>query len=110
LWRATNWAHRWPEGQGGLWFASNGLHLCGMGNASGCHGYSETHRAESYRKGWLLKRGRNPLTVPVLLPELPEPLSLERPAGWAVLNDEGGSRLATPDEIALWLAAGGAAA
>jgi hypothetical protein len=74
-----------------------------MGNASGCHGYSENNRTESYENGWLLKRGQDPLLVPVRLPDLPdlpEPLSPMRPAG-LVLDNEGGSRPLNRDELRL---------
>jgi hypothetical protein len=63
--------HRTPRGMGGskvlyLHNASNLLALCGSGT-TGCHGYVESHREESYLKGWLIVRGTDPLTVPVLL-------------------------------------------
>ena len=34
---------------------SNLVTLCGTGT-TGCHGYIESHRAESYDQGWLVRR------------------------------------------------------
>lgn len=90
LGRATNAAHRLPQGQGGPWTPSNLLHLCGMGNScGGCHGYSESHRTESYAKGWLLRTGTDPLTTPVAV----------WPVGLVLLDDEGGYTQFHPDDL-----------
>lgn len=74
--------HRRPRQAGGSRredtnTASNGLFLCGFG---GCHDWVESHRAESYKLGLLLKQHQNPLTSPVLL---------KRYGGWVFLNDDG---------------------
>lgn len=60
--------HRAPRGRGGSslpWInlAANGLHV-----SLACHDYIETHRAESYEKGWLIRRNGNQTAaeVPVL--------------------------------------------
>ncbi|MEK6443692.1 hypothetical protein [Pseudonocardia sp. T1-2H] len=53
--RATNWAHRVAKGHGGPWDAANGLHLCGMGNASGCHGFSHQKPLEAQALGWIVE-------------------------------------------------------
>jgi hypothetical protein len=86
--RATNFSHRYPEGQGGPWAASNGLHACGSGS-TGCHGYIESHRTEAYANGWLLRTGSDPLTTPVVV----------WPTGLVFLDDDGGWRKPMPDEI-----------
>lgn len=54
LGRGSNFGHRKPEGQGGENVPSNGVRVCGMGNASGCHRYQELNRTEAYEKGWLV--------------------------------------------------------
>lgn len=41
--------------------ASNGLLLC-----SGCHLRTESHRAEAYEYGWLVRQSENPRDIPVL--------------------------------------------
>jgi hypothetical protein len=64
--RATDWHHRLRDGQGGLWQASNGLHLCRF-----CHGAvtnTNGHRAEYEANGWLVPTRAVPAEVPVLLP------------------------------------------
>lgn len=55
LGRGSNFGHRKPEGQGGEYIPSNGIRVCGMGNASGCHRYQELNRIESYARGWLVR-------------------------------------------------------
>lgn len=45
--------------------ASNLLVICGSGT-TGCHGYVESHRAEAYQNGWLVKRGFDPASVPFI--------------------------------------------
>lgn len=57
LGRATNMAHRKPEGQGGLYVPSNLVDSCGFGNNfPGCHKYQENNRPEAHKKGWLVHR------------------------------------------------------
>lgn len=66
--RATNWSHRRARGQGGLWIPSNGIDVCGMGNATGCHGYLHQHAEEARAKGWVVSAwGDEPITVPALI-------------------------------------------
>lgn len=43
---------------------ANGVLLCGSGT-TGCHGWIETHRAESLEAGWLVRQGVDPATVPI---------------------------------------------
>ncbi|PRY35283.1 HNH endonuclease [Umezawaea tangerina] len=63
--RATNWSHRLAQGQGGLWAPSNGLDVCGMGNATGCHGYLHQHPTRAEAEGWLVPPGQtDPIDVP----------------------------------------------
>jgi hypothetical protein len=45
---------------------TNLLLLCGSGT-TGCHGRVESHRAEAYVAGWLLRSGEHPEQVPVLI-------------------------------------------
>lgn len=66
LGRATNKAHRKPEGQGGLRTPSNLVNACGMGNNhGGCHQYQESQRTESYENGRLVRRGEDHRLRPV---------------------------------------------
>lgn len=62
---ATNAHHRKNRYQGGLDTLANLLHLCGSGTTE-CHGWITEHPAESYLKGWSLRRNENPTTYPVL--------------------------------------------
>lgn len=64
--RALDWHHRLRDGQGGLWQASNGLHVCRF-----CHmavTNTNGHRAEYEANGWLVRTRVVPADVPVLLP------------------------------------------
>lgn len=63
--------HRRPRGMGGTrveWIndVTNLLLLCGSGT-TGCHGRVESHRADAYIAGWLLRTGEHPAEVPVLI-------------------------------------------
>lgn len=60
--RATEWQHRKNRSQGGLWEASNGLHLC-----TSCHRYVTDHPAESTAKGWTVPSWCTPAAVPALV-------------------------------------------
>jgi hypothetical protein len=69
LGRASNWHHRKNRSQGGLWLASNGLHVCGTGT-TGCHGAltNTNGRAEEFRAaGWIVPSYVDPAQVPVLI-------------------------------------------
>lgn len=77
--------HRIPRGMGGsrdprLNEPSNILLLCGSGT-EGCHGWVESHRAESYDSGLLVRRHDDPSEIPVTLRY-----------GEVFLNDEGGTQ------------------
>jgi len=48
LGRAREFSHRWAEGQGGPWCASNGLASCGL---AGCHGWLHRNPIEAKRLG-----------------------------------------------------------
>ena len=64
--RALDWHHRLRDGQGGLWQASNGLHVCRW-----CHmavTNTNGHRAEYEANGWLVRTRIVPADVAVLLP------------------------------------------
>lgn len=66
LGRATNFQHRKARGQGGQWAPSNGLDVCGAGNASGCHGYIHQHPTEAYANGWSVESWAEPALRPFL--------------------------------------------
>jgi hypothetical protein len=51
LGRAREFSHRWAEGQGGPWCASNGLDSCGL---AGCHGWLHRNPIEAKRLGWVI--------------------------------------------------------
>ncbi len=65
--RATNVQHRKPTGQGGDWFLSNTLHVCGSGNAVGCHGEIHQHPSRAYANGWSVREALEPADIPALL-------------------------------------------
>lgn len=61
--------HRKPRGMGGTKdpradSPGNLLTLCGTGT-TGCHGWVESHRAEAYAQGWLVRSYDDLATVPV---------------------------------------------
>lgn len=61
--------HRQPRGMGGSALAAandptNLVLLCGSGT-TGCHGWIETHRADAYATGWLVRRPGRPAAVPI---------------------------------------------
>lgn len=83
---ASEWAHRVARSRGGLWAASNGLHLCSSGDPRspwggglGCHEWSHKNPVEARSVGWILRRGQDSTAIPVLLPVI----------GWALLADDG---------------------
>ncbi len=75
--------HRQPRGMGGTKklnsnSASNLLVLCGSG-ITGCHGWIESNRAESYEKGYLVSyQEESSHMVPIKLYD-----------GWFYLNNDG---------------------
>jgi len=64
--RAHSAHHRLRVSQGGLWAATNLIHLCGHGT-SGCHGMVHSGPRLGQLSGWLVKRGGYPATIPVYL-------------------------------------------
>lgn len=76
--------HRIPRGAGGSTIvdrASNILKLCGSGT-TGCHGWTESHRADAMLLGYLLPKLNpdiDPATEPVFVHE----------HGWVLLGDDG---------------------
>jgi hypothetical protein len=60
---AAEFHHRQYRSRGGQSIASNGLHLCGWGNHTGCHGIAHTGKGEEL--GWSVRSGHNPALVPV---------------------------------------------
>jgi hypothetical protein len=92
---AADYAHRWAEGQGGPVTPSNGLALCGPGNAGGCHGLTHGNPTIAKACGWMLLPHTDPITVPALIVT---PLAPD--GDWHVLDDGSGlPRLAEPGEI-----------
>lgn len=61
---ATEKHHRQFRSRGGSNRASNGLHLCGWGNHTGCHGRAHAG-AIGESLGWAIRSGFDPLEVPV---------------------------------------------
>lgn len=75
--------HRRPRAMGGTHrletnYSSNLLALCGSGT-SGCHGYIESHRAESIELGFIVPQYEMPNNVPVKT----------FIHGWVLLTDDG---------------------
>jgi hypothetical protein len=66
--RGWDWSvqHRLPRSGGGGNGLDNLIILCGSGT-TGCHGHVESHRTEAYDNGWLVRRGFDPATKPVLV-------------------------------------------
>lgn len=67
---ASNIHHRLPTRMGGssnpaLGTAANALHVCGMGNASGCHRFVDEFSTIAEWAGWKLPAGSDPASVPV---------------------------------------------
>lgn len=60
---ATEIHHRKYRSRGGGHNIENLLHVCGMGNASGCHG--RCHSGEGEAHGWAVHAWQNPALVPV---------------------------------------------
>lgn len=90
--RATNAHHRKPRQMGGrdepiIDSIVNLLHVCGMGNVSGCHGKIESNRPGAYAFGWLVRNYEDPAIVPVRFA-----------FGWGLLTPDGKYKLTpTPD-------------
>jgi hypothetical protein len=84
--RATNFQHRKARGHKGPWTASNGLDVCGMGNAFGCHGYIHQNPDTASEYGWTVKSWDDERTVPVRTVH-----------GFVLLDDEGGYTRAVGD-------------
>ena len=60
--------HRCPRqigGDAGAHTAANLILLCGSATTR-CHGHVESRRTEAYAEGFLVERGQDPATVPVL--------------------------------------------
>jgi len=63
--QATNFQHRKARAHAGIWSASNGLDVCGMGNAFGCHGYIHQNPDAACENGWSVKSWDDETTIPV---------------------------------------------
>lgn len=61
--RAEQIHHRLYKSRGGFGNPANGLHVCGLGNADGCHGIA--HTAIGEQLGWSIRSGFDPAVVPV---------------------------------------------
>ena len=67
---ANNQHHVIIKGMGGTKYAKQipTVSLCGMGNASGCHGLAHTGRLFfDYRDGWYYCQVREPITYEIAL-------------------------------------------
>lgn len=90
----TQLHHRLYKSRGGKGTIANGIALCGLGNASGCHGHA--HTAHGERLGWSLPSGSNPLGSPVRLWRKGW-AGIERQE-WALFDDQGGVHWITDEE------------
>lgn len=77
--KATNFQHRKARSHSGPWSASNGLDVCGMGNAFGCHGYLHQNPDTACENGWSVKSWDDETTIPV-----------QTVHGLVLLDNEGG--------------------
>lgn len=77
----TNVHHRMRQGR--PWNPANLLRVCGSGNASGCHGWIETHPGHAGELGLIVPRGHDP--APVALFCRPVLFGL----GWWFPDDDG---------------------
>lgn len=84
--RATNFQHRKARSHSGSWSASNGLDVCGMGNAFGCHGYIHQNPDAACEYGWSVKSWDDERDIPVRTIH-----------GFVLLDDEGGYTRAVGD-------------
>lgn len=58
--------HRIKRSQGGRHDPSNVVLLCGHGTSPGmCHSWVEHNPTEAHAQGWALRRGDDPLVVPI---------------------------------------------
>lgn len=83
--RALDWHHRLHHGQGGLWQASNGLHLCRW-----CHEKvtnTRGHRALYEEHGWIVRSRTVPGSVKALI-------HYQGQHTWFYLHDDGQATLA----------------
>lgn len=83
---ATDWHHRLNRSQGGMWAASNGLHLCRR-----CHRIITTHPTWATELGYAVEPGNDPAATPIRY------LTEYGPVG-VLLDDNGGMTLAAPHE------------
>lgn len=58
--RATDWSHRKPRSQGGLWCPTNGLHTCHPH-----HMLFHRHPEKSRAMGWFVSSSDDPAAAPV---------------------------------------------
>lgn len=82
--------HRRPRQMGGTrapWIndPENLLVLCGSGT-TGCHGWVESHRADGYHYGWLVRSGFSPAETPFC----------DRKGQWWLLVVDGKHRIELP--------------
>ncbi|MEV8439244.1 hypothetical protein AB0425_17855 [Actinosynnema sp. NPDC051121] len=89
--RGSQFSHRWHKGQGGPWKASNGLRVCGLGGAAGCHGWIHQHPVEAEKLGWIVLPGPDGTADTTLVPAVIWTVNYGR--AWVFLDDEGGVHL-----------------
>jgi 5-methylcytosine-specific restriction protein A len=70
--------HRRPRGMGGSRLPETGGAANGLYLHAGCHRIVESDRAAAFIRGWLVRQGDDPATIPVRLH-----------SGWCVLGSDG---------------------
>jgi hypothetical protein len=76
--QATDWAHRWSRGQGGIWCASNGLAL-----GRRCHSWQHANPIDAQVAGWTIVPEGDEVPVPAEIPVF------TRYRGWVRLLPDG---------------------
>ncbi|MFC3454052.1 hypothetical protein [Amycolatopsis speibonae] len=87
--QAREFQHRLPAGRGGLYVPSNGLAVCGHGNADGCHGFIHRNPKVATANGWTVESGVDPALKPV------EIWMWGHMKACGLLDDDGGVHLRT---------------
>ncbi|MEU4804397.1 hypothetical protein [Actinosynnema sp. NPDC023587] len=86
--RGTQFSHRWHQGQGGPWTASNGVRACGLGNAAGCHGWIHQRPVEAEKLGLIVRPGPGGKADTTLIPVKIH--TVQYGYAWVFLDDKGG--------------------
>lgn len=70
--------HRRARGAGGSKDPITNTPANAFGVCASCHAYIESNRTEALQKGWLVRQGQDPRTIPVL-----------RYGTWVLLGEDG---------------------